>query len=86
MVFERDSVGNPIPLGYRATTNPEEGYDIVLTVDRYVQRVIERELDGAMKRHEAEGGTIIVMDPRTGGILAMASRPTFDLQKPKPGG
>ena len=80
LVFERDSVGNPIPLGYRATTNPEEGHDIVLTVDRYVQRVIERELDEAMTRHEAEGGTIIVMDPRTGGILAMASRPTFDLQ------
>lgn len=83
LVFERDSVGNPIPVGYRAITSPRVGHDLILTLDRYIQRVVERELDAAVKRHKADSGTIIVMNPKTGGILAMANRPTFDLQNPK---
>jgi cell division protein FtsI/penicillin-binding protein 2 len=42
----------------------------------------ERELDRAIKEHKANGGTIIAVQPKTGEILAMASRPTFDLTKP----
>lgn len=82
LAFERDSVGNPIPLGVRSEVQPKAGGDLVLTVDRYVQRVAERELQAAMERHKLAGGTIIVMEPNTGGILAMASRPTFDVRNP----
>jgi cell division protein FtsI/penicillin-binding protein 2 len=42
----------------------------------------EKELDRAIKEHKASGGTIIALNPKTGEILAMASRPTFDLTKP----
>jgi cell division protein FtsI/penicillin-binding protein 2 len=42
----------------------------------------ERELDRAIKEHKASGGTIIAVQPKTGEILAMASRPTFDITKP----
>lgn len=80
MVFERDSVGNPIPLGYRSATQAKPGGDLVLTIDRYLQRIVERELNAAVTRHRAEGGTIIVMEPGTGAILALASRPTLDLR------
>ena len=80
LVFERDSIGNPIPLGYQSSTPPQPGGDLALTIDRYIQRVVERELDAAIKKHQADGGTVIVMEPQTGAILAMASRPTFDLQ------
>ncbi|MSQ09582.1 MAG: penicillin-binding protein 2 [Dehalococcoidia bacterium] len=79
--FERDSIGNPIPLGYRTTVNPKPGGDIYLTIDRYIQRVVERQLDDTLKEQKAEGGTVIVMEPDTGAILAMASRPSFDVRK-----
>ncbi|MEK7216317.1 MAG: penicillin-binding protein 2, partial [Chloroflexota bacterium] len=82
LVYERDSLGNPIPLGFRSEVQSKPGGNLVLTLDRFVQRTIERELQAAMERHKAAGGTIIVMDPNTGAILGMASRPTFDLRKP----
>ncbi|MCH8026412.1 MAG: penicillin-binding protein 2 [Chloroflexi bacterium] len=77
--FERDGLGNPIPFGRQLGTEPIAGGDIRLTIDRYVQRLVERTLALEVERHEATGGTIIVMDPNTGAVLAMASEPTFSL-------
>ena len=57
------------------------GSDVRLTIDRYIQRLIEDELDFEIKAHSASGGTIIVMDPKTGAILGMASRPSFKLSQ-----
>ena len=79
VVFERDGLGNQIALGDRSELPPLPGSDVVLTIDRFIQRLAERELDRAVKEHQAKGGTIIVVQPETGEILAMASRPTFDL-------
>jgi cell division protein FtsI/penicillin-binding protein 2 len=79
LVFERDGLGNQIALGDRSELPPLPGSDVVLTIDRFIQRLAEKELDRAVKEHEAGGGTIIVVQPETGEILAMASRPTFDL-------
>lgn len=79
LFYERDGLGNKIALGYSEQVPPEPGADIILTIDRYMQRLAERELDATIEKHEASGGTIIIMDPRTGAILAMASRPSFDL-------
>ncbi len=56
----------------------EPGADLVLTLDSTVQHVVERELELALEEFGASGGTVIVMDPRTGAIVAMASRPTYD--------
>ena len=86
--FERDSLGNPIPFGYRRREDPAAGRDVALTIDRTIQRFAERELDEAIKRTQATGGTVIVQEPRTGAILAMISRPSFardalDLDDPK---
>ena len=77
--FERDGLGNPIPFGRHLGTEPIAGGDIRLTIDRYIQRLVERTLALEVARHEATGGTIIVMDPNTGAVLAMASEPTFSL-------
>jgi cell division protein FtsI/penicillin-binding protein 2 len=52
--------------------------DLVLTVDRMIQHIAEEELDAAIGQHQASGGTVIVMEPRSGAILAMASRPVYD--------
>ncbi|MFN8448592.1 MAG: penicillin-binding protein 2, partial [Anaerolineae bacterium] len=56
----------------------ERGRDVVLTIDRDVQFVAESELLDDINTYGASGGTIIVMNPRTGDILAMASYPSFD--------
>jgi len=82
VIFERDGLGNQIALGSHSERDPEPGSQVVLTIDRFVQRMAERELDRAIKEHKANGGTIIAVQPKTGEILAMASRPTFDLTKP----
>lgn len=80
--FERDSIGNRIALGSeRIAREPKPGGDVRLTIDRYIQRLVEGELDGRIASTGALGGTIIVMDPRTGAILAMASRPGFQLSQ-----
>lgn len=77
VVYERDTTGDPIPLGRFVTREPVPGHDLVLTIDRYLQRLAEQTLAQAVKEHEAKGGTIIVMDPSTGEILAMASMPAL---------
>lgn len=55
-----------------------DGYDLVLTIDRVIQAMVEEKLAAAIERFSATGGTIVVMDPATGAILAMASYPFFD--------
>lgn len=54
-----------------------EGADLVLTIDRTIQYTVEQHLKQALAEHGAVSGTIIVMDPRTGAILAMASDPCY---------
>jgi len=57
---------------------PVDGLDLKLTIDSKVQTVIERELDIAEAKYNPDGIIAIAMDPNTGEILAMASRPNFD--------
>lgn len=54
------------------------GKDLVLTIDRTIQWIAEDELQKGIKKYRAKAGTIIVMDPRTGAVLAMASLPNYD--------
>lgn len=58
---------------------PRDGYDLVLTIDEVIQYIAERELDKVYQNSRAKAASIIVMDPHTGAILALANRPTFDL-------
>lgn len=57
---------------------PQDGYDLVLTLDRAVQAAVEERLAEAIARLEATGGDVVVLNPKTGAILAMASYPPFD--------
>jgi len=79
--FERSGAGQPIAFGRNHIIEGVPGSDVRLTIDRYIQRLIETELDFRLKAHQASGGSIIVMDPKTGAILAMASRPSFKLSE-----
>jgi len=62
----------------RIERSPTSGATLELTIDEYLQHIVERELEAGVKAHKAEGGTAVVMDPATGEILAMASYPTFN--------
>jgi len=75
---ERDPAGNYIPIGFYRLAPPQNGRDLVLTIDRTIQYMVEEELEKAIARYGAESGTIIVMEPKTGSILAMASYPSYD--------
>ncbi|HBX68068.1 MAG TPA: hypothetical protein DEH25_01410 [Chloroflexi bacterium] len=57
------------------------GASLVLTIDREIQASVEEILDKAIQSSGAEGGTILVMDPKTGDMLAMASNPRMDLNE-----
>ena len=57
---------------------PTPGMDINLTIDLDLQLILENELTNAEKKYNVEGAIGIVMDPKTGEILAMSNRPTFD--------
>ncbi|RLC91597.1 MAG: penicillin-binding protein 2 [Chloroflexi bacterium] len=75
---ERDPWGEIIPIGESQWQPPREGRGLVLTIDRDIQFMVEQELAAAVERYQAQGGTIIVMNPNTGAILALASYPTYN--------
>ena len=62
----------------RVERPPETGATLELTIDEYLQHVAERELRAGVEENVAAGGTAVVMDPRTGEVLALASWPTFN--------
>ncbi len=57
---------------------PDPGENVVLTIDEKIQYIAERELEAAIQQTHAESGTIVVENPHTGEILALANRPTFN--------
>jgi len=59
-------------------TQPEPGENLVLTVDKNIQYIAEKELEQAIHDTQAIAGTVIVENPHTGEILALANRPTFN--------
>lgn len=77
-LVERDALGrevSPAPAILRAAT---PGQGLVLTLDATIQYVAERELEAAWRATRAESGLIVILDPRTGEVLALAVRPTFN--------
>lgn len=78
LIGERDAAGNVIALSRSTLDPPIDGANLTLTIDSAVQRVAEQALDEAIAQQRASGGTVIVQNSKTGEILAMASRPSFD--------
>ncbi|MDK2809920.1 MAG: hypothetical protein PWR27_629 [Petroclostridium sp.] len=83
IVSAKDAVGTDMPYKYERYVNPEDGANVVLTIDEVIQHFAEKHLETAVIDNKVEkGGAAIVMDPRTGDILAMAVKPDFDLNNP----
>jgi len=75
---ESDPFGRQITVGDSKIVNAEDGDTIVLTIDRVVQKKVEEVLAEAVENYKADSGQVIVMNPFTGAIVAMANYPTFD--------
>lgn len=75
---EIDPTGKRIAFGDKVLKDAINGDDLVLTINRDVQAEAERLLNSQIKKFSAEGGSVIVMDPESGEIIAMASAPGFD--------
>lgn len=75
---ERDSAGRWISISDREMIPPQDGVDLILTIDETVQYEIEKILKKTMEKHQADGGSILVQEPSTGKILAMANYPNFN--------
>ncbi|MFA6963470.1 MAG: penicillin-binding protein 2 [Patescibacteria group bacterium] len=76
LVGEKDTIGRIISL--LSQKEPQNGTSYVLSIDRSVQYFVEQKLAKAITDYQADSGTVVIMDVKTGGILAMASLPTFD--------
>lgn len=78
IVVEKDAVGRSIPKAVHHYVPPQPGNKLKLTIDQNIQFFVERELDKIVENHQPKLAVIIVMDPKTGEILAMGNRPTFN--------
>ncbi len=74
---ESGADGIPILFGNSKEVNATGGVDLVTNIDKRVQLTVEKELKNAMTTYEAKSGTVIMMNPKTGAIIAMASLPSF---------
>ncbi|MFQ9957343.1 MAG: peptidoglycan D,D-transpeptidase FtsI family protein, partial [Turicibacter sp.] len=73
-----DAKGNSLPQFSDDYAPASRGLDIELTIDLHLQEILEREFDNAVAKYDPDQMIGIIMDPNTGEILAMASRPTYD--------
>lgn len=74
----KDTAGNYVHLTKSPPSPSQAGFDLHLSLDSVVQSIAETLIDAAVKKHSALDGSLIVMDPKTGYILAMASTPGFN--------
>lgn len=79
MVGSKDTKGRMINVG--DVQNSVNGSGILLTIDRNIQFMAEQKLGEGLEKYGAESGSIIVMDPKTGAVLAMANKPDYNLNE-----
>ncbi len=78
VVEEKDAQGLPILMGQFSKKDPKPGSDIILNIDRTVQYIVEKSLKKGVEKFGAKSGSVIIMEPKTGAILAMASFPNYN--------
>jgi cell division protein FtsI/penicillin-binding protein 2 len=78
LAMDSDPSGRLIGTGDRVETEAQDGVDITLTIDRAIQFVACEKLRAAVEKHQAESGSVIILNPKTGAIMAMCNVPDFD--------
>ncbi len=74
----KDPIGRWIGAADRQFTAAKDGDELTLTIDRNIQYVVCEKLRAAVEKHGADGGSVIVLDPKTGAVMAMCNWPEFD--------
>ena len=75
----RDARGLIVPGNAASLLPPRPGLNVRLTIDMGLQLIVEEELEAGLAEFESTSGAVVLMDPKSGAVLAMASRPHFDL-------
>jgi len=83
LVALRDAHGRVIDVRHELGREPVAGRSLVLTIDAMVQHFAEEALDELQSREQPQGSVAVVLDPKTADVLALASRPAFDPQRPE---
>lgn len=78
LIQEQDAFGNPIVIGGVDRIPPQDGQPLATSIDRTLQFIIYHKLLSALDKYKATGGTVTVMNPKTGEIIAMVSLPNYD--------
>jgi len=78
IITEGDPLGRELYGAGREIQPKEEGLNVTLTIDTNLQYLVERELEDQIKKFKADSGMLIIMQAKTGEILALASKPDFD--------
>lgn len=83
LITAKDAAGGEMPFDYEKLVDPEDGLDLVLTIDENIQRITEKYLEQAVEENSlGNGACAIVMEVKTGDILAMSTKPDFNLNDP----
>ena len=82
-VVNTDAHGRELPFGYNEYYESQDGLGVVLSIDEVIQHYAESAAQKVLTDYNAKRATILVMDPNTGDILAMASKPDYDPNDPK---
>ncbi len=75
---EKDLQGNPLDVGSTNEQPPIRGANLTLTINSTVEYMVQRALADTVKKLQADSGTVVVINARTGAVVAMAGEPTFD--------
>jgi cell division protein FtsI (penicillin-binding protein 3) len=78
VILQRDAMGRTVFPKGQAEQAPAAGHSLVITIDEVIQYIAEKELEEAVTKAHAKSGTVIVLDPQTGAVLALAISPRFD--------
>ncbi|MBQ7700140.1 MAG: PASTA domain-containing protein [Clostridia bacterium] len=83
IITAKNGLGQDMPYDYEQYIEPQNGYTLVLTIDYTIQSILEKYLEECLEESGADNRvTGVIMDPKTGGILAMATKPDFDCNDP----
>lgn len=83
IISRTDAAGRTLPTGDEIILEPENGYNVVLTIDEVIQHFTEKAVESGLKDFGAKRVMAIVMDPMTGEILAMTTKPDYNPNEPR---
>lgn len=81
IIYERDASGNRLPFGKREVIPAEQGATVALTIDHTIQAFLEESMKEMVEKYNPKKAIAIVMNPKTGEILALSNAPSFDPNK-----